>query len=57
VYFDPINGKTINAPNGEGDAMIDPKAPAGIYKYTIWDWPEGNGGPICDPLDPNFRVD
>jgi hypothetical protein len=57
VYFDPINGKTINAPNGAGGATIDEKAPAVIYKYTVWDWPEGDGDPVCDPLDPNFRVD
>lgn len=55
VYFAPIQGKQLNGNNGSVSANIDDDVPKAIYKYTVWDWPQ-QGDPVCEPLDPNFRV-
>lgn len=51
LFFDPLKGATLKAPNGNVKRPIDQKAPIARYKYTI----VGKG---CEdkPLDPNIRV-
>jgi hypothetical protein len=57
VYFSPIRGHSI-ASNDKGSAQrpVDPNSPSGIYKYTVWDDPQGNDSHRCEPLDPNYFV-
>lgn len=52
VYFDPLQGPTLRAPQGTVSRAIDDLAPKVDYKYTIV-------GDDCEdnPLDPNIRVD
>ncbi len=51
LYFDPLKGATLKAPNGKVSKPIDTRAPIATYKYTV----VGKG---CEnqPLDPNIRV-
>ena len=52
IYFDPLQGPTLRAPQGSVSRAIDGLAPKVDYKYTIV-------GDDCEdePLDPNIRVD
>jgi hypothetical protein len=52
LYFDPLQGPTLRAPQGQVSRAIDDAAPRVDYKYTIV-------GESCEdrPLDPNIRVD
>jgi hypothetical protein len=52
IYFDPLQGPTLRAPQGKVSRAIDADAPKVDYKYTIV-------GDRCedDPEDPNIRVD
>lgn len=57
VYFTPFVGAVLNAPKGlTGLKDLNKNAPEGVYKYTVWDWPNGEDDHECAPLDPNFRV-
>ena len=56
IYFDPIQGAPLPAPNGKLKRLIDINAPTVQYKYTIWDRVTGGDPHVCNPLDPHFRV-
>lgn len=56
IYFDPIQGAPLPAPNGTLMKKIDTDVPTVQYKYTIWDRVTGGNPHVCDPLDPHFRV-
>jgi hypothetical protein len=57
VYFSPINGHSIAFNNnGLAQGSVDAKAPSGVYKYTVWDAPQGNTASKCEPYDPNYFV-
>jgi hypothetical protein len=57
VYLTPFAGDAFPAPNGKtGLKNLNSDAPEGVYKYTVWDWPNGGDDHACEPLDPNFRV-
>ena len=51
IYFDPLKGSTLKAPQGKVDHPVDSNASTVEYKYTI----VGDG---CEdsPLDPRIRV-
>jgi hypothetical protein len=51
LFFDPIQGGPLRAPQGTLRRPVDSRAPAGLYKYTV----VGSRCP-ASPLDPNFRV-
>jgi len=55
IFFDPVQGGSLKA-TGSISRPIDNNAPSAKYKYTVWDWPQGNNDNACDPLDPHFRV-
>ena len=57
VWFHPLEGTPHPAPKGSVTKPVQEDAPKGVYKYTVWDWPQqGNQQPVCEPLDPNFNV-
>jgi hypothetical protein len=57
VYFSPVRGHSISSnDNGTVQRPVDPNSPSGIYKYTVWDDPQGNDPHRCAPLDPNYFV-
>ncbi|TXS95952.1 hypothetical protein FV139_00105 [Parahaliea maris] len=60
IYFSPFKAtpafKTTND-HLVTSTPIDLKTPKGVYKYTVWDNPQGNDPHLCDPLDPNLFVD
>jgi hypothetical protein len=51
IFFDPLNGATLKAPQGKVARPVDDKAPQVEYKYTV----VGDG---CEhkPHDPVIRV-
>lgn len=54
IHFDPFRGQPLDDDNADGEVQsptVDPKAPPGVYKYTVL-------GAKCPdtPLDPNIRV-
>ena len=51
IYFDPIQGGPLRAPQGSIQRPVNNSVPAATYKYTIV-------GDACPqrPLDPNSRV-
>jgi len=57
IYFDPIQGNPLQSSStGKLSRKIDSGAPVAQYKYTIWDAPANGKAPVCQPLDPLFRV-
>lgn len=57
IYFDPLVGQPLKAPQGKLRKRIAPSTPPSMYKYTV------TGGDNCDPNnqdeihDPAIRVD
>lgn len=57
IYFDPLVGTPLKAPQGKKKKQIVKNAPPSMYKYTV------TGGDNCDPNnqdeihDPAIRVD
>ena len=57
IYFNPFKGQPHHSSaQGKLSERINAKSPKVDYKYTVWDRPQENNDPVCDPLDPRFRV-